>query len=72
MNNWMREAEKSRNNRVFTEYEEYKQRVKDLKVTPLLLPYDVQREVGKELGKALDFKPGGGMCTYRCTQSEYR
>lgn len=34
MNNWMREAEKSRNNRVFTEYEEYKQRVKDLNVTP--------------------------------------
>lgn len=59
MNNWMLEAEKSRNNRVFTEYEEYKQRVKDLKVTPLLLPYDVQREVGKELGKALDFKPDG-------------
>ncbi len=59
MNNWMREAEKSRNNRVFAEYEEYKQRVKDLKVTPLLLPYDVQREVGKELGKAFDFKPEG-------------
>lgn len=59
MNNFMHEAEKSRNTHVFTEYEEYKQRVKDLKVTPLLLPYDVQREVGKELGKALDFKPGG-------------
>lgn len=59
MNDWMIEAEKSRNNRVFAEYEEYKQRVKDLKVTPLVLPYDVQQEVGKELDKALDFKPDG-------------
>lgn len=55
----MHEAEKSHNNHVFAEYEEYKQRVKDLKVTPLLLPYDVQREVCKELDKALDFKPDG-------------
>lgn len=59
MDNWMHEAEKSHNNRVFAEYEEYKQRVKDLKVTPLVLPYDVQQEVGKELDKAIDFKPDG-------------
>lgn len=59
MNNWMIEAEKSRNNRVFAEYEEYKQDIKNLKVTPLLLPYDVQREVCKELDKAIDFKPDG-------------
>lgn len=57
MNAWMHEAEKSRNNRVLAEYEAYKQRVKDLRVTSLLLPYDVQREVGKELDKALNFKP---------------
>ena len=57
MNNWMIEAEKSRNNRVFAEYEEYKQRVKDLKVTPLVLPYSAQQEVSKELDKALNFKP---------------
>ena len=59
MGKWMWEAEKSRNNRVLSEYEEYKQRVKDLKVTPLVLPYDAQQEVGKELYKALDFKPDG-------------
>lgn len=59
MNNWMIEAEESRNNRVFAEYKEYKQDIKNLKVTPLLLPYDVQREVCKELGKAIDFKPDG-------------
>ena len=35
MGNWMHEAEKSHNNRILAEYEEYKQRVKDLKVTPL-------------------------------------
>ena len=34
MNNWMIEAEKSRNNRVFAEYEAYKHLVKDLNVTP--------------------------------------
>lgn len=45
MGNWMREAEKSHNKRVFAGYEEYKQRVKDLRVTPLVLPYDVQQEV---------------------------
>lgn len=59
MNNWMHEAEKSRSNRVFAEYEDYKQDLKNLKVTPLLLPYDVQREVCKELDKAIDFKPDG-------------
>lgn len=59
MNTWMYEAGKSRNNRVFAEYEAYKQRVKDLKVTPLVLPYAVQQEVCKELDKALDFKPNG-------------
>lgn len=59
MNIWMLEAEQSRNNRVLAEYEEYKQRVKDLKVTPLVLPYGVRQEVGKELDKALDFKPDG-------------
>lgn len=59
MGEWMYEAEKSRNNSVLSEYEEYKQRVKDLKVTPLVLPYDVQQEVCKELDKALDFKPDG-------------
>nr|DAS46446.1 MAG TPA: hypothetical protein [Caudoviricetes sp.] len=59
MDNWMHEAEKSHNNRAFAGYEEYKQRVKDLKVTPLVLPYYVQQEVGKELDKALDFKPDG-------------
>lgn len=59
MNNWMHEAEKSRSNRVFAEYEDYKQDIKNLKVTPLLLPYDVQREVCKELDKAIDFKPDG-------------
>nr|DAR75857.1 MAG TPA: hypothetical protein [Caudoviricetes sp.] len=45
MGNWMHEAEKSHNKRVFAGYEEYKQRVKDLRVTPLVLPYDVQQEV---------------------------
>ena len=40
-------------------YTEYKKDVKSLKVTPLLLPYDVQHEVCKELDKALDFKPDG-------------
>ncbi len=59
MNNWMIEAEKSHNNRVFAEYEAYKQRVKDLRVTPLVLPYSAQQEVCKELDKALDFKPNG-------------
>ena len=59
MNDWIREAEKSHNNRVFAEYEEYKYLVKDRKVTPLVLPYDVQQEVGKELDKAIDFKPDG-------------
>lgn len=59
MNNWMIEAEKSRNNRVFAEYEAYKHLVKDLKVTPLALPYSAKQEVGKELDKALDFKPDG-------------
>lgn len=59
MDNWMIEAEKSRNNSVFSEYEEYKQCVKDLKVTTLLLPYEVQHEVCKELDKAIDFKPDG-------------
>ena len=63
MSAWMHEAEKSHNNRVFTEYKEYKQHVKDLKVTPLVLPYDANQEVGKELDKALDkaldFKPDG-------------
>ena len=59
MNNWMHEAEKSRSNRVFAEYEDYKRDLKNLKVTPLLLPYDVQREVCKELDKAIDFKPDG-------------
>ena len=38
-------------------YTEYKKYVKSLKVTPLLLPYDVQHEVCKELDKALNFKP---------------
>ena len=59
MINWMIEAEKSHNNRVFAEYEEYKRDIKTFKVTPLLLPYDVQREVCKELDKAIDFKPDG-------------
>jgi hypothetical protein len=59
MNNWMHEAELSRNSRVLAEYEEYKQCVKDLKVTPLVLPYDAQQEVRKELDKAIDFKPDG-------------
>lgn len=59
MGNWMHEAEKSHNNRILAEYEEYKQRVKDLKVTPLVLPYDVRQEVCKELDKAIDFKPDG-------------
>ena len=58
MDNQMYE-EKTRNNSVFAVYEEYKQCVKDLKITPLLLPYDVQREVCKELDKAIDFKPDG-------------
>ena len=59
MGNWMHEAEKSHNSRILAEYEEYKQRVKDLKVTPLVLPYDVRQEVCKELDKAIDFKPDG-------------
>lgn len=59
MDNRVFESEKPRNNRVFAEYEEYKQDIKNLKVTPLLLPYDVQHEVCKELDKALDFKPEG-------------
>lgn len=59
MDNWRYEAENSRNNRVFASFEEYKMAIKTLKVTPLLLPYDVQREVCKELDKALDFKPDG-------------
>ena len=59
MNNWFYEATESRNIRVFAEYEEYKQVIKDLKVTPLALPYSAQQEVGKELDKALDFKPDG-------------
>lgn len=53
------EAEISRNNGVFASFEEYKRDIKTLKVTPLLLPYDVQHEVCKELDKAIDFKPGG-------------
>lgn len=59
MNSWFYEATESRNIRVFAEYEEYKQVIKDHKVTPLTLPYYVQQEVGKELDKALDFKPDG-------------
>lgn len=59
MGNWMYEAEKSRNSRVLAEYEEYKQCVKDLKVTPLVMPYDAQQEVGRELDKALSVKPDG-------------
>lgn len=57
MNNCFYEATESRNIRVFAEYEEYKQVIKDHKVTPLTLPYYVQQEVGKEPDKALDFKP---------------
>ena len=38
-------------------YAEYKKEIKSLKVTPLLLPYDVQQETCKELDKALEFKP---------------
>lgn len=56
---WMYEAEKSRNSRVFAEYEEYKQRVKDLNVTPLRLPYAVKQETCHELEKALEYKPDG-------------
>lgn len=59
MDNWMHEAEKSRNNGVYASFEEYKRNIKNLKVTPLLLPYEVQREVCKELDKALEFKPDG-------------
>lgn len=59
MGNWMYEAEKSHNSRAFDSFNEYKQDIKNLKVTPLLLPYNVQREVCKELDKALDFKPDG-------------
>lgn len=59
MDNWIHKAEKTHNNRVFASFEEYKQDIKNLRVTPLLLPYDVQREVCKELDKALDFKPDG-------------
>lgn len=40
-------------------YTEYKKDVQSLKVTPLLLPYDVQQETCKELDKALEFKPDG-------------
>nr|DAJ20969.1 MAG TPA: hypothetical protein [Siphoviridae sp. ctEci12] len=40
-------------------YAEYKKDIKALKVTPLLLPYDVQQETCKELDKALEFKPDG-------------
>lgn len=59
MGNRAYDAEKTRNNNVFASFEEYKRGIKTLKVTPLLLPYDVQREVCKELDKALDFKPDG-------------
>ncbi len=59
MDNWIYEAKKSRNNGVYASFEEYKRVIKTLKVTPLLLPYDVQHEVCKELDKAIDFKPGG-------------
>lgn len=59
MNNWFYDATEARNIRVFAEYEEYKQVIKDHKVTPLTLPCYVQQEVGKELDKALDSKPDG-------------
>lgn len=50
-------------------YAEYKKDIKSLKVTPLLLPYDVQQETCKELDKALEFKPDGCDVTYRCTRN---
>lgn len=59
MGNWFYEAENSHNIRAFDSFNDYKQDIKTLKVTPLLLPYDVQHEVCKELDKAIDFKPDG-------------
>lgn len=55
----LRFAQEKENHHQRLLYTEYKKDVKSLKVTPLLLPYDVQHEVCKELDKALDFKPGG-------------
>lgn len=40
-------------------YKKNRQVIRDLKVTPLRLPYDVQQEVCAELERALEYKPDG-------------
>lgn len=45
-----------RRNRI---YKENRQVIRDLKVTPLRLPYSVQQEVCGELERALEYKPDG-------------
>lgn len=55
----LRFAQEKENHHQSLLYTEYKKDIKSLKVTPLLLPYDVQQETCKELDKALDFKPDG-------------
>lgn len=59
MDNFLLESHKSYNAAYSAEFNQYKQDIKSLKVTPLLLPYEVQQETCKELDEALEYKPDG-------------
>ena len=55
----LRFSQQKSNARKRAQYEAHTKEIKALKVTPLLLPYEVQKETCTELEKALDYKPDG-------------